>query len=68
MLVSGELYLALRQAGAADESASAAAAVLATHELRLRKLEETLRWAAIPAIFVIGAFVIGALVIALATR
>lgn len=44
MLISGELYQSLREGGAGDESAMSAAALLADHQMRLRKLEEQLTW------------------------
>jgi hypothetical protein len=51
MLISGELYAALKEAGASDGNAQAAAALLATHELRILRIEalhrEVLRWGAI---------------------
>jgi hypothetical protein len=51
MLISGEIYAALKEAGASDEKAEAAAALLAVHERRLLKIEalhtELLRWAVI---------------------
>jgi len=37
MLVNSELYLALKEAGASNEKAGAAAAILADHELRFAK-------------------------------
>jgi hypothetical protein len=54
MLISGEIYAALKEAGASDEKAEAAAALLAIHERRLLKIEalhtEMLRWGAIVGI------------------
>jgi len=54
MLVSGELYVALKEAGVSDDKAEAAAAIVAAHETRLRRIEtlfiEALRWGAIFAI------------------
>ena len=41
MLISGELYAALRDGGTDADKAQAAAALLAAQELRLRRLETT---------------------------
>jgi hypothetical protein len=45
MLISGELYQALKDAGACNEKSMAAAALLASQELRLQRLEEMFTWA-----------------------
>ena len=44
MLISGELYDALRDGGTDADKAQAAAALIATQELRLRRLETILTW------------------------
>jgi hypothetical protein len=65
MLVSGELYAALKEAGASDDKAEGAAAVLAAHETRLRRIEtlglEALRWG---AIFVVSSICAGLIAVA----
>jgi hypothetical protein len=45
MLISGELYQALKEGASSDERAMAAAAVSADQEMRLRRLEEMFKWA-----------------------
>ena len=49
MPISGEVFATLKEAGASDEKAEAAPALIAGHELRLNKLGEVLRWSAIAA-------------------
>jgi hypothetical protein len=58
MLVSGEVFVALKEAGACDEKAEAAAALIARHELRLNRLAEALRWNAIGAAPAAIAFIV----------
>jgi hypothetical protein len=71
MLISGEIYAALKEAGASDDKAEAAAALIAVHERRLLRIEtlhaEVLRWGAIVGIGTALALIV-ALIVALAMR
>jgi hypothetical protein len=53
MLISSEIFLALKDAGVSDPKAAAAAALLAAHERRLARIEaihvELLRWSLLGA-------------------
>jgi hypothetical protein len=60
MLISGEIYVALKAAGASDEKAEAAAALIAVYESRLKKIE-TLhleRWLGIAVIAAASAVIV----------
>lgn len=67
MLISGEFYDALRDGGTGDEKAMAAAALMADHELRLRRLDEIITWLS-RLTAIIGTSIIAAAVIAIALR